>query len=235
MRVLIACEESQAVCIAMRNNGHEAYSCDIQECSGGHPEWHIMGDALPLINGDCTFATMDGQEHRIDGEWDLLIAHPPCTYLTVAGNRWYDIGKYGDKAVARHKARKEAIDFFMAFANAKCARIAVENPVGVMSSEYKKPDQIIQPYQFGHNARKATCLWLKGLNKLKPTSIVDPGLILQGGYSVGASANFARDKSGKILRWNDPLTAKIRSATYIGIAKAMADQWAGKIDEEENQ
>lgn len=145
MRVLVACEESQAVCKAFRERGHEAYSCDIIPCSGGHPEWHIHGDALKLINGRCTFRTMDRIEHSVDGKWDMIIAFPPCTYLTVTGNRWFNIDRYGEKAIQRHKDRKDAIDFFMAFANADCERIAIENPVGIMSSEWRKPNQIINP------------------------------------------------------------------------------------------
>ena len=223
IKVLVACEESQAVCNAFRERGFEAYSCDVQEPSGGHPEWHILGDALKAIDGGQV-VTMDGKTHEI-GKWDLLIAHPPCTYLTVAGNRWFDINKYGNKAVKRMKDREDAIDFFMKFINAKCEHIAVENPVGVISTRYRKPDQIIQPYYFGDHARKGTCLWLKGLNLLEPTSVVDPGEILDGGYSVGASANYAVDEQGKILSWNDPRTAKARSKTFPGIAKAMAKQW----------
>ena len=223
MKVLIACEESQRVCIAFRERGHEAYSCDILECSGGHPEWHIQGDVLPIINGNCEFETADGQRHRIDGKWDLLIAHPPCTYLTVSGNRWFNVEKYGEKAIKRLQDRQKAYGFFMTFVNADCDRIAIENPIGYISSHYRKPDQIIQPYQFGHHARKATCLWLKGLPKLVPTEIVDPGEIRDGGYSIGAHADGTNN--GKWLRFNDPELAKLRSKTFPGIAKAMAEQW----------
>lgn len=211
MRVLIACEESQRVCLAMRAKGHEAYSCDILPCSGGHPEWHLQQDVLPLLHD----------------KWDLIIAHPPCTYLTCAGNSWFNVDKYGVRAIGRMGRREEAVDFFMAFTRAECPRVAIENPVGIMSSRYRKPDQIIQPYWFGDHARKSTCLWLKGLPKLKPTNIVDPGEIRSGGFSVGASACYARDENGKILRWNDPRTAVIRSKTFPGIAAAMADQWGG--------
>ena len=228
MKVLVACEESQAVCTAFRELGHEAYSCDIQECSGGHPEWHILGDVLPLLNGNAEFTTQDGTKHRIDGRWDLIIAHPPCTYLTVSGNRWFNIERYGEKAIQRHKDREEAVKFFMAFANADCDRIAIENPIGHMSTAWRKPDQIIQPYEYGHHARKATCLWLKGLPKLVPTEITDPGEIREGGFSKGASLDMALDENGKILAWNDPRTAKIRSKTFEGIARAMAEQWGGK-------
>ncbi len=205
MRVLVACEESQAVTIELRRLGHEAYSCDIQECSGGHPEWHLQQDVTPLLSE----------------KWDMIIAFPPCTDLAVSG--------------ARHFAKKRAdgrqqrsIDFFMRFVNADCPKVAIENPIGIMSSHYRKPDQIIQPYWFGDHARKSTCLWLKGLPKLIPANIVDPGEIVRGGFSVGASANYARDEDGKIIPWNDPRTAKARSKTFPGIAKAMAEQWAGK-------
>lgn len=216
-KVLVACEESQEVCKAFRARGHEAYSCDVLEPSGGHPEWHILGDALEAIRGG-EIMTMDGVVHDV-GKWDLLIAHPPCTYLTVSGNRWFNVERYGDRALERLKSRKEAAEFFMAFINADVPRICVENPVGYMSTHYRKPDCIVQPYQFGHPARKTTCLWLKNLPPLIP------GEILPGGYSVGASANYATDENGKILRWNDPRTAKARSKTYPGIAKAMAEQW----------
>lgn len=230
-KLLVCCEESQRVCAAFRERGWEAYSCDIEPCSGGHPEWHIQQDVLPLINGDCEFDTVDGGHHIIKGQWDLLICHPPCTYLTVAGNRWFNVEKYGDKAIKRMRDRDDAIEFFMAFINASCDHIVVENPVGIMSTIYRKADQIIQPYYFGENARKGTCLWLKGLPYLRSTNIVDPGKIANGGYSVGASANYAVDEQGKILRWNDPRTAKARSRTFEGIAKAMADQWGKFIEE----
>ena len=186
-----------------------------------------MGDALPLLNGNCSFSTMDGQEHTIDGRWDLIIAHPPCTYLTVAGNRWFNEERYGEAARQRKRDRVEAVGFFMALANADCDRIAIENPIGHMSTAWRKPDQVIHPYMFGDHARKGTCLWLKGLPPLKPTNIVDPGEMLSGGYSVGASTDTARDDRGKALRWNDPQTARIRSRTFPGIAQAMADQWGG--------
>ena len=175
--------------------------------------------------------TMDGQTHDV-GRWDLLIAHPPCTYLTVSGNRWFNTERYGEKAVRRLELREEAAAFFMAFVNANVCRIAVENPVGYMSTHYRKPDCIIQPYEFGHHARKTTCLWLKGLPALRPTNIVDAGEILPGGFSVGASADSAKDETGQILRWDDPRTAKVRSKTFPGIAKAMAEQYGGDIRDE---
>ena len=145
MNVLIACEESQRVCIAFREKGHNAFSCDIEPCSGGHPEWHIMQDVIPLLGGKCQFTTMNGAKHYIDGKWDLIIAHPPCTYLTVTGNRWFNVDRYGEKAIQRAKDREKAVEFFMAFANANCNRICIENPVGVMSTKWRKSDQIIQP------------------------------------------------------------------------------------------
>lgn len=220
MKILVACEESQTVCKAFRERGHEAYSADIQEPTGGHPEWHILGDVLPLINGDCTFFTMDDRAHNISGKWDLIIAHPPCTYLTVTGNRWFSIERYGDKAIQRHKDRKEAINFFMSFANADCEKIVIENPVGIMSSAWRKPDQIIQPWQFGDAFEKKTCLWLKGLSRLQPTNIVDipPRKVFDSGKSMPAWYADA---------WTLPKEerAKLRSKTFPGIAEAMAGQW----------
>ena len=203
MRVLVACEESQRVCIAFRKKGHEAYSCDILPCSGGFPEWHIQDDVLKYL----------------DDGWDLIIAHPPCTYLTVAANKYYNIDKYGDKAVQRVESRKEAVDFFLRFTKLKCEKIAIENPIGVMSSIYQKPTQIIQPYQFGHTERKATCLWLKELPKLRPTNIVQPEIIVHKSGRTDSKLHFETWRLPKDER------AKIRSRTFIGIAKAMADQW----------
>lgn len=218
MNVLVACEESQAVCKAFREKGHRAFSCDLQECSGGHPEWHIQGDVLPLLNGNCTFTTADSHTHTQTGRWDLIIAHPPCTDLAVSGARWFPEKQ-------KDFRQQKACVFFMQMALAECDRMAVENPIGIMSTCYRKPDQIIQPYQFGEHARKATCLWLKGLPPLFPTEIVDPGEIAKGGFSVGASLNYAKDENEKIISWNDPRTKKIRSKTFPGIAKAMAEQW----------
>jgi hypothetical protein len=208
MKVLIACEESQEVCKAFRALGHEAYSCDIQDCSGGHPEWHLKQDVIPLLNQD----------------WDLIIAHPPCTFLTVTGNRWFDVERYGDKAIQRHKDREEAVAFFMQFVNAKCEKIAIENPIGYMSTAYKKPSQIIHPYMFGDPARKATCLWLKGLPKLIPTNMVEP-IIIQYQNGKGTDNPWHMDT----MKLPPKERAKARSKTFPGIAKAMAEQWGGKI------
>lgn len=173
MKVLVACEESQAVCKAFRARGHEAYSCDIQEPSGGHPEWHICGDVLPLLNGNCVFRTMDGVKHRIDGKWNLLIAHPPCTYLTNAGAcRMYP--QKGKIDANRFAKAMEAKKFFMAFLNADCEKICIENPIPLSVVELPKKTQTIQPYEFGHPYTKKTYLWLKGLPNLIPTNIVEP-------------------------------------------------------------
>lgn len=223
MKVLIACEESQRVCTAFRELGHEAYSCDIQECSGGHPEWHIHGDALPLINGRCTFTTMDGITHTIGRKWDLLIAHPPCTYLSNAGNRWLNAGIYGEKALQRYKKRESALEFFKKFCEADCERICVENPAGY-ASHYRKPSQTIQPYYFADNVNdkenyhvKTTCLWLKNLPLLVNTNTLpkpNPQHIKHNGKKV----YFVESISGQ----------KKRSKTFIGIARAMAEQWGGE-------
>lgn len=234
MNVLIACEESQAVTIEGRKLGHNVFSCDIIPCSGGHPEWHIQQDVIPLLNGNCTFKTMDGVEHQIDGKWDMIIAHPPCTYLTVAANKLYNVEKYGEKAIKRLEDRERAIEFFMAFVDADCERKAIENPIGVISTRYRKPDQIIQPYQFGHPVRKSTCLWLYGLPQLEHTDVVEFECIHSNGKSGGYSGAswVVRDENGKVLSYKDPRVSRIRSKTYPGIAKAFAEQWMGRIKEE---
>lgn len=162
----------------------------------------------------------------------MLIAHPPCTYLCVTGNKWFNVEKYGEKAIRRLGLRDSAVDFFMSIANADCEKIAIENPVGIMSTLYRKPDQIVQPWMFGDRARKKTCLWLKNLPLLTPTKVVDEGEMGKFGLSLGAAAYYARDENGKILRFNDPLTAKIRSRTFPGIVKAIAKQWAGECNKE---
>lgn len=227
MNVLVACEESQRVCTAFREKGHNAFSCDILPCSGGHPEWHIMDDVLSILNpyelpfggSVIEFRTMDGMDYVIE-KWDLIIAFPPCTYLTVTGNRWFNVDRYGEKAIQRHKDRKDAIDFFMAFANADCEKIAIENPVGIMSSEWRKPNQIINPWQFGDAFEKKTCLWLKGLPELTPTNIVEipPRKKFDSGKSM---------PSWYAEAWRLPKEerSKLRSKTFPGIARAMAEQW----------
>lgn len=208
MNVLVACEESQTVCKAFRELGWEAYSCDIEPESGNHPEWHIQQDVLPLIDGDCFFMTVDGSEHYIKGQWDLLICHPPCTDLAVSGARWF-------KEKQADGRQQRSIEFFLKFTTAKCQHIAIENPVGIMSTHYRKPNQIIQPWQFGHGETKATCLWLIGLPCLTPTNIVD----------------------GREQRiWKLPPTtdrAKLRSKTFLGIAQAMAEQWTEYLNNQQ--
>lgn len=225
MRVLVACEESQAVTKELRRLGHEAYSCDIIECSGGHPEWHIKGDALRLINGNCAFTTCDGEQHHISERWDMLIAHPPCTYLSNAGARWLYAGKKLNEE--RYQLGLEAKAFFLAFLNADCSRVAVENPIP--SSVYGLPayTQIIQPYEYGHHWSKKTCLWLRGLDPLKPTEIVEDHkpFCSSGSYSSTHDPKYkgASRKGG---------SAKSRSKTFSGVARAMAEQWAGQVKEE---
>jgi len=207
-KILLACEESQAVTIEFRKLGHEAFSCDLFSCSGGHPEWHMQKNVVPLL----------------EQKWDMIIAFPPCTFLAVTGNRWFDINKYGVKAIKRHEDRKKAIKFFMTIANADCDKIAIENPVGVMSTEWRKPNQIIHPYHFGDEVEKKTCLWLKGLPELEPTNIVDvpPRVKYKSGGSISP---------WYVATWNLPKKerAKARSKTFPGIAKAMANQWGGSL------
>ena len=229
MNVLIACEESQEVCKAFRKLGHRAFSCDIQECSGGHPEWHIQGDVLPLLNGNCTFTTADTHTHTQEGRWDLIIAHPPCTYLTNVATRSFSLRcTDAEKVVKRWEERAKAAVFFMRFILADCDHIAVENPVGFMSTAYRKADQIINPYQFASGIEdeenyhtKRTCLWLKGLKPLKTNDLPAPNLReIYGTYP-----------SGKTPCWEDVISgkdrAKVQSKTFPGIAKAMAEQWGG--------
>lgn len=220
LRALVACEESQAACTAFRELGHEAYSCDIQECSGGHPEWHIKGDVLPILNGNCEFKTMDGATHTIPGRWDLIIAHPPCTFLTLAGNKWFK-PEYRNRFPNREKEREDAVAFFMQIANANCDRIAIENPVCIMSSRWRKPDQYIEPYYFGDSEKKKTGLWLKGLPPLIPTNIVEPVIVH---CMSGANEPHWHMET---MRLPKEERSRARSKTFPGIAKAMAEQWGG--------
>ena len=231
VKVLIACEESQRICLAFRERGFEAYSCDLMECSGEHPEYHIKGDCSPFLEeGPYDFKTMDGTEHHID-EWTLIISHPSCVYLTIAANKYYDIEKYGQKAIERYEKREEAVEFFMKCINAPAKYVVVENPVCIMSTRYRKPDQIIQPYWFGHSVSKKTCLWTKNLPKLEPTQIVEPEKIHSKGRTGGYSGPswYVTDENGKILSWKDPRTSIIRSKTYPGVAEAIAQQWGDYI------
>ena len=198
MNVLVACEESQEVCKAFRAKGHLAYSCDIEECSGGHPEWHLQEDVLEVLH---------------DPMWDLIIAFPPCTHLAMSGSRWF-------KEKRKDGRQLEGYNFFMEFPNCNCPKLAIENPIGIMSTLYRKPDQIVQPWMFGDSFSKSTCLWLRGLPTLKPTNIVDKGeqVLTNGGKSMPEWYNIPP---------SDPDRAKIRSKTFPGLALAMADQWGG--------
>lgn len=232
MNVLVACEESQEVCKAFRELGHIAFSCDIQECSGGHPEWHIQGDVLPLLNGKCNFVTQDGLTHAIWNKWDLIIAHPPCTYLTVTGNRWLNCSRYGAEAQLRWNNRCIAICFFLAIAYADCPRIAIENPVGCMSTYYRKPDQIIHPWQFALEkeelTEKQTCLWLKGLKPLAHTVADKPDMA----YHEWTTPS-GKKKRQTLWYYNTRCLphsqrAAAASKTFPSIAKAMAEQWGGE-------
>ena len=202
MKILVACEESQAVTEQLRKRGHEAYSCDILPTSGKHPEWHIQGDVIP----------------ELTKVWDMIIAFPPCTDLAVSGAKWFP-QKIADGS------QQKSIDFFMAIANADCPRIAIENPVGIMSTKWRKPDQIIQPWMFGYLATKTTCLWLKGLPNLVPDTTDKPELEY---VNIGT-------KGKRMQKWmydircttiKDGKRAKLASKTFKGIAKAMAQQWA---------
>lgn len=228
MKVLVACEESQTVCKAFREKGHKAYSCDIIECSGGHPEWHIQQDVLPLLNGDCEFNTLDGQAHTIIGKWDMIIAFPPCTHLAVSGARHFEKKRADGR-------QREGIEFFAQFLNADCEKVIIENPVGIISGEYVvehfpdlaekynlpiKPTQTIQPYEYGEPVRKKTCLWIKGVKPLEPTKIVEPELV---SYikKDGRKTTFSKT----YCIGTDSHTSQHRSKTFEGVAKAMAEQW----------
>lgn len=201
MKVLVACEESQVVCKAFRERGHEAYSCDIQECSGGHPEWHLQCDVREVL----------------DDDWDLIIAHPPCTDLCVSGARWFEEKR-------KNGTQQKSIDFFMLFTDLKCEKVVIENPIGIMSNIYKKPSQIIHPWMFGDNVPKATCLWIKGLPLLVPEITKKPEM---------EYVEWKDKKTGKTKRqakwYLDALSSKdrskVRSKTFPGIARAMAEQW----------
>jgi len=216
MKILVACEESQAVTMELRKLGHEAYSCDVEPCSGGHPEWHLQQDIMPLLKE----------------KWDMVIAFPPCTHLASSGAAYW-------KEKWEDRRQPAAIDFFMQFVNCECPKMAIENPVGIMSKAYRRPDQIIQPWQFGDEASKKTCLWLKGLPALIPTDIVDRGEF----YRIYPPAK--NGKAYSVPLWYQKLSglppakrAKMRSKTFPGIAKAMAEQWAGNnngMEREKNE
>ena len=197
MKVLLACEESQAVTREFRALGHEAYSCDILPTSGDNPEWHIQDDVTKILNDD----------------WDLIIAFPPCTHLASSGAAWFE-------AKRKDGRQQQGIDFFNLFTNLDCPKVAIENPVGIMSTQYRKPDQIIQPYYFGDEYRKSTCLWLKGLPKLQPTNLV--GMGEQVTYKSGTTMPKWYAEAWKL---SPAERSRVRSKTFPGIAKAMATQW----------
>lgn len=216
-KILIACEESQTVCKAFRLCGYEAYSCDIQPHSGGYPEWHIQQDVLPLLDGYCEFDTVDGAHHKIMGEWDLIIAHPPCTFMSKAGARFMypTAGNVNEKRLKQALTAKE---FFMKFINAKCEKICVENPTPLKIVGLPKETQVIQPYMFGEPYSKRTLLWLKGLPKLAATNILEE----YKPYLPSNTGGFAKGKGGSLGIVHN---AKDASKTFSGIAKAMAEQW----------
>ena len=217
MNVLIACEESQRVCTAFRERGHDAFSCDVQVCSGGHPEWHIQQDVIPLLNGDCAFETCDGSVHKIDGKWDLIIAHPPCTKTSNAGAR--HLWKGGKLNLERYYEGLCGKALFMAIWAADCERVVIENPIPSKIFDFPEPTQKIQPYQFGEPYTKCTLLWERGVKQLSPTNIVEPvaSWCPSGSYSHKHGEKhrgvFTKDRG------------KNRSKTFPGIAQAMAEQW----------
>lgn len=223
MNVLIACEESQTVCMEFRKRGHNAYSCDIQKCSGGHPEWHILDNALSVMSGGM----MRLQNHKWIKiqRWDLIIAHPPCTYLSHVNTAGHSLKKTPENRIEGVTIERiNAMRFFMECIRANCDKIAVENPVGIMNSAYRQPDQIIEPYQFAESevdienyVTKRTCLWLKGLKPLKTNTLPRP----DNAKRWGTFSN------GKAKCWEDTFSrnGKVRSKTFPGVAKAMAVQW----------
>lgn len=234
MKVLVACEESQEVCKAFRERGHEAYSCDIQECSGGHPEWHIQGDVLEHLEGGTDkagfvkgFITQNGEMHVLPLKWDLIIAHPPCTYLTNGGavrmfrkekKEFQPYGTFQMVNVERLKQGMQGRDFFMSILGANCDRIAVENPIPMSIYMLPQPTQTIQPYEYGECYSKKTCLWLKGLPRLTPTDIQENySPLINGGGGRMERPNYKGKKFA--------VGSKARSKTFPGVAKAMAEQW----------
>lgn len=220
MKVLIACEESQAVCKEFRRLGHEVYSCDIIECSGGHPEWHIMGNVLPLLNGNCQFNTMDGKLHIIDGRWDMIIAFPPCTKTSNAGAR--HLWKGGKLNIQRYYEGLCGKALFLAIWAADCDKVVIENPTPSKVFDYPEPTQAVQPYEHGHPFSKKTLLWERGVSPLKPTNVVEPERTWCPSGSYSGKHN---DKHRGMFTTD---RAKNRSKTFTGIAKAMAEQWGGE-------
>lgn len=216
MNVLIACEESQRVCIEFRKRGHNAFSCDILPCSGGHPEWHIQGDVLPLLNGHCDFETADGKWHYQQNKWDMIIAHPPCTFLTGAGAA--NIPKHPE----RIQAGFEAAEFFKVFLRADCDKIVVENPPPMKRFDLPRYTQLVRPWMFGEVNNKPICLWIKGVTELVPTNIVEKD------SDMVRWVHKATGKKKSCSRWYNTSTnqhSKHRSKTFVGLARAMAEQW----------
>jgi hypothetical protein len=235
LNILVACEESQAVTKELRLLGHNAFSCDLMPCSGGHPEWHFISDVFEIIENNGG-TLQNGKKAKQKRKWDIMIAHPPCTYLAVSGAKWHYHPE--DKNIPKEKRRphpkypkrandrEEAIEFFIALANAPIDKIAIENPIGIISSRWRKPDQIVQPFMFGDEARKTTCLWLKNLPLLKPTYMVSEGerIYFKSGKSQPKwySDAFVKTKSHEERR-------TMRSKTFLGMARAMAEQWTTSI------
>jgi hypothetical protein len=207
MKILVACEESQTVTKAFRNLGHEAYSCDTEPCSGGHPEWHLQQDVI----------------HLLQERWDMIIAHPPCTFLTNTGNAWFFDPKTKTEPHPKYPNRRldqqDAVKFFLEFPKANSPKICIENPIGYMNTHYRKPDQIVHPNWFGHDASKATCLWLFGLPNLLPTNIVE---VTKTQTSTGKKYDQWYWDTSKL---KGKERSKIRSKTFQGVADAMANQW----------
>lgn len=217
MNILVACEESQRVCIEFRKKGHNAFSCDIMECSGGHPEWHIQGDVLPLLNGRCTFTTMDGTEHRIDGKWDMIIAFPPCTKTSNAGAK--HLYKGGFLNIPRYYEGLCGKALFLAVWAADCDKVVIENPTPSKVFDYPEPTQAVQPWQYGHPFTKKTLLWERGVKPLVPTNIVEP----ERTWCPSGSYSGKHNEKHRGMFTTD--RARNRSKTFPGIAKAMAEQW----------
>lgn len=219
LRVLIACECSQSICAEFRSLGDECYSCDLVEQYGGHPEWHIQQDCIPLLHGSCAFKTNDGAEHYIE-KWDLVVAHPPCTYLSCTQFQLYNRARLGDSYVDDRIAKREsAIQFFMQFVGLPSPTL-IENPVGYLNTHWKRPTQIIQPYQFGDPYTKKTSLWLYGVPKLEPTDVVEP---LPPHHFPSSNSMGAWYYETMKLPAKD--RARVRSKTFPGIAKAIARQY----------
>ena len=231
LNILVACEESQTVTKELRDLGHNAFSCDLLKCSGGHPEWHFNIDVFEVIENKGGILE-NGDEVKLNKKWDMMIAHPPCTYLAVSGAKWYyhpddkdmpkELRRPHPKYPNRVNDREDAIAFFKALANVPIEKIVIENPVGTISTRFRKPDQVVQPFMFGDHARKTTCLWLKNLPKLKPTCMVDEGerIYFKSGKSQPKWYSDALVKSKSVEE-----RRTMRSKTFKGMAKAMAEQW----------